>query len=207
MLFRSLDNPVTVREDEIRESEKENGFCWWVDQITRPYLRCRSLLAYHLSDLGEVEEAAAHRRALLRICRRDNPGNRVPLAGWLCVQSKDDPAALVELGVLLMQYQMDPIAPLLYCRALYLFRDGNKKMADEMLQRAISANPLVSTILCGYSKILFPKKTMRRGSNEEASEYLLYAMEAWREKDVSAWLLEQFRNTLRQFISEGEPQE
>jgi tetratricopeptide (TPR) repeat protein len=167
---------------------RESAGRFWSVMETRPYMRARLGLAECLWEAGRREEALGHLRELLRLNPSDNQGVRYILAQVLLETGADE-----ELGELLERFRGDASPQILYSHALWMFRrEGRGRMADELLERAVRANPHVPGYLLKRRKP--PREAPRSagpGSEEEAAAYAMGASESWRKTlGASEWLAE-----------------
>src|SRR6266849_8248469 len=71
------------------EGFKEYAGHFWGFLETRPYMRARAGLASTLLQLGDIDDALAHYRDMLKLNPNDNQGIRYVLAGCLLRQGDD----------------------------------------------------------------------------------------------------------------------
>lgn len=119
---------------------------FWGFLETRPYMRARHGLAMSLLQLGDVDAALEHFRAMRKLNPNDNQGIRyLFLAGLL--RRNDLPGA----KALLTAYGEEWSANWLYTRALIAFREGAgaKPATLKLLNDAQSSNKHVPTSLAG----------------------------------------------------------
>ena len=151
--------------------EAEAGHFWGMVE-TRPYMRARMALADALWSEGEVDEAAAHYRELLRLNPGDNQGARYALLELLIEQGRDTDAR-----VLLQQFDEESAA-WLYADALVAFRLQDDA-ANHRLDLALAANRHVPPFLTGEKEIPDPPAFYSRGSIDEAAIASDSLTDAW----------------------------
>jgi len=112
-------------------------------------MRARAGLAATLDTLGEVDAAIVNYQDMLMLNPNDNQGIRYVLAR--CLMRTGDSEALKKL---LKQYNEDGSALWLYTRALVAFRknEASDKKAEELVKKALKANPHVPAVLTGAQK-------------------------------------------------------
>jgi|GEM_PF-2160507 len=149
---------------------------FWDIMETRPYMRARLGLAECLWDLGKKAESIEHLRDLLRLNPNDNQGVRYILVQCLLESGADE-----ELGELLGRYPGDSSPEFLYTKALWMFRrEGPEGSADDLLARAIAANPHVPAFLLKRKKLAADSvDSSGPGTVGEAEAYAAGAMDAW----------------------------
>jgi tetratricopeptide (TPR) repeat protein len=167
--------------------ETEVGNFWGMLE-TRPYMRARMSLADALWGEGDVIEAEAHYRELLRLNPGDNQGVRYQLLALLIEEGKD-----IDARALLQQFDEES-ATWLYAKALVAFRLG--EAADDQLDRALAANRHVAPFLTGEKETSELPPYYSPGSVEEAVITADYFIDAWNETpDATFWL-----NTRRRLL-------
>lgn len=174
---RLLEAAVAAGERAIGpEPFREDVGRFWGIHSTRPYMRCRLVLAKYLWIQDEREAAIKHARELLRLNANDNQGVRYTLVGWLLAVGNNRGAA----GLLDRHDERSP--GWLYARALLEFRTwGDSDRARETLKSAFGANdifPEYLTALCGKPDEL-PDR-FSHGIDDEAMTVLCDLGEAWR---------------------------
>jgi tetratricopeptide (TPR) repeat protein len=139
---------------------------FWGHLDTRPYMRARLGLAQTLRDLGRLEEALTHYRALLRLNPNDNQGVRYLLVVALLELNRD-----AEVGALLDESSDDIQALWPYARVLWLFRtDGDTARARAALDAARRVNPHVVKYLINPDSVPFDRPPhFSIGSKDEAA--------------------------------------
>jgi tetratricopeptide (TPR) repeat protein len=142
---------------------------------TRPYMRARYALADALDADGQVDEAIAHYRELIRLNPGDNQGARRPLLVLLVDESRDQ-----EARALIDQFKDDESAEWLYADALVAFRLQAEDAIDR-LRRALAANRHVPPFLSGEKEIPELPESYRMGSVDEAVIAADWLVDAWTE--------------------------
>lgn len=145
---------------------------------SRPYMRARAGAAGCLWALGKRDEALAHYTEMLRLNPGDNQGIRYLLAE--CYLSMGDDA---RLGRHLAEHADDPMAAMVFTRALWEFRrSGPGKKADALLREAMAENPHVADYLLG-NKLLpaEPPAYLDYGGELEAVGYAWSFGQGWRQ--------------------------
>jgi tetratricopeptide (TPR) repeat protein len=138
---------------------------FWGDVRSRPYMRARFGLARCLDDLGQVDEALAHYRELLRLNPGDNQGVRYVFLNALLLAAQDD-----EAGTLLLQFGDEASALWQYGWALWAFRrEGDCPASRRRLRAAFRSNRYLPAYLTGDSEWPGPAPASYAvGSREEA---------------------------------------
>lgn len=156
--------------------EQDAGHFWGILE-TRPYMRARFGLAHCLWLLGEREQAIEHYQEMLRLNPNDNQGVRYVLVNCLLEQGHDR-----QVEELLKRYKNDAAATWRYSRALWLFRqEGASKRANSSLRKAIEQNQFVPAYLLGRKRLPYRLPPyIGFGDENEAIEYVVGAMKAWR---------------------------
>jgi tetratricopeptide (TPR) repeat protein len=163
---------------------KEYAGHFWGFLETRPYMRARAGLASTLLQLGDVDGALAHYRAMLKLNPNDNQGIRYVLAG--CLLRQDNYSALKEL----LAAHEDGSAFWLYTRALVAFRESSDEQAAALVKDAWSANEHVPAILAGTKPVVSSNDGyITMGGPDEATYYVTECGAAWhRTPGAVAWL-------------------
>src|SRR6516225_3396625 len=138
------------------------------------------------AQLGDIDNALAHYRDMLKLNPNDNQGIRYVLAG--CLLRQDNDSALKEL---LAAYE-DESASWLYTRALVAFRESgdSDKQAAALVRGAWSANQHVPAILAGTKPpVISDDGYVTMGGPDEATYYVTECGAAWhRTPGAVAWL-------------------
>jgi tetratricopeptide (TPR) repeat protein len=160
---------------------------FWADVLTRPFMRALEGLAEVCADRGLIAEAIGHYQRLLRLNPNDNQGVRDPLAGLL-LRTGDHAA----LEALLKAYDSELEVPLLYARALLLFREkGDAAASRKALRRAHRANGHVAEILLGQVSAAPLPDHYAFGSLEEARHAVSSIGKPWEDTAGALdWLAE-----------------
>jgi len=174
-----------------RKGFREMGGHFWGFLETRPYMRARLGLALCLWEAGDGEKAIVHVQDMLRLNPNDNQGMRYILLLWLI--EKD---MLADAEELLTRYKGDPMAWMLYSKALVKFKkDGASKAANTALAKAIKENSHVPDYL--LSRKNFPRRLPGHYGFGDDNEAVLYAVDAKKGWQLSTgaldWLAAQVR--------------
>src|SRR6266511_3933294 len=142
-------------------------------------MRARAGFAACLWQLGEREEAVAHRRDMLRLNPNDNQGIRYTLLGCLLAMGSDERAAEILDDA---EYSDDATATWPYSQTLLAYRrTGLGERAEALLSEARRTNPHVPAYLLG--KKALPEELPEMvgfGDESEAIAYPADNLEAWR---------------------------
>ncbi len=161
-----------------RAFREDVGHFWGLLE-TRPYMRARAGFAACLWQLGEREEAVAHRRDMLRLNPNDNQGIRYTLLGCLLAMGSDERAAEILDDA---EYSDDATATWPYSQTLLAYRrTGLGERAEALLSEARRTNPHVPAYLLG--KKALPEELPEMvgfGDESEAIAYPADNLEAWR---------------------------
>ena len=164
---------------------EEAGRFWGV-VTTRPYMRARFGLAQCLEAFGQMDEAIAHYRELLRLNPSDNQGVRYSHLAALLAQDRDEDA-----GALLQQFRDDPTAVWRYGWALWVFRrEGDSPAARESLRQALRTNRHVPKYLSGKEELPdTDPPSYALDSEQEAIICARVLMDVWQARPGAAqWL-------------------
>jgi tetratricopeptide (TPR) repeat protein len=155
----------------------ENAGHFWGMVETRPYMRARLGLAQALWLRGDREAALAHYQELLHLNPDDNQGVRYILASCYVDMGDDE-----RLGQLLNEHADDPMADILFTRALWAFRrQGPSREADALLRKALEANPHVPAYLLGERPLPAESPAyIGWGDETEAAAYAHAFADGWR---------------------------
>ncbi len=174
--IRLYQEAVAAGERALGPERFESDAPFWVDVLTRPFMRAVEALAEACAHRGRTGEAIAHFQRLLRLNPNDNQGVRDPLAGLLL--DTGDHAAL---EALFDRYDSRFEVTLLYARAFVLFRKGaNSAVRLRALRRALKANRHVRGVLLGRLPSSPEPSSYSRGSIEEARHAAPYIGGAWK---------------------------
>ncbi len=161
-----------------RAFREDVGHFWGLLE-TRPYMRARAGFAACLWQLGEREEAVAHRRDMLRLNPNDNQGIRYTLLGCLLAMGSDERAAEILDDA---EYSDDATATWPYSQTLLAYRrTGLGERAEALLSEARRTNPHVPAYLLG--KKALPEELPEMvgfGDESKAIAYPADNLEAWR---------------------------
>jgi tetratricopeptide (TPR) repeat protein len=164
---------------------KEYKGHFWGFMETRPYMRARENLAYFLWSINKQDEAITHAKDMLELNPNDNQGMRYVLLNWLFVAGTEQ-----EIEALLEQYPDDIAADWHYTHALYLFRKGDQKEANKILEKAIRYNKHLPAYLLGHREL--PKHSpdyISWGDESEAEAYAYAFNHLWTQtKGALEWL-------------------
>lgn len=164
--------------------EDDVGHFWGLLE-TRPYMRALAQLAELTLLDGEIDEALASYRELLRLNPNDNQGIRYLLAAVLLDHRYHD-----ELSVLLRRYD-EATAAWTYTAALLAFREhGDIPRSRDLLAAALGSNPHVPAYL--LDEIPLPAELpdyVGFGDETEAMAVAERASLAWRSTNgARSWL-------------------
>ncbi len=158
--------------------EEDAGHFWGLVE-TRPYMRARFGVARSLEDLGRLDEAIDHFRAMLALNPNDNQGVREELMVCLLKTKRHE-----ELDKLLKTCKNDKGKAMWnYTRALLTFRQkGDTQTARRHLRQAFEDNELVPDYLLEELPLpaVFPD-SYALGSEEEAILCADALMEVWQD--------------------------
>jgi len=149
------------------------GDFWDID--FRPFMRALMGLAMIQETLGDVGQALANYRELLRLNPGDNQGARYLLLPLLIAEGRDEEALR-----LADSYEGEIAATWLYSRALLAFRkEGDGPAARRLLQRALAENKYVPGYLLGDEELPPSPPAYSPGSQDEAIVCAEECAEAW----------------------------
>ena len=163
-------------------AEKYKGE-FWIDHVTRPYMRTRFDLAMELQQ-GNEREALAHLEGLLELEPDDSLGVRDILIGtYLLTGNRKGQKRLLD------QFDDGFFAMFNWSRVLYEFVGGDLERAREALDRARAHNPHVEPYLLGKPAPQHVPELYSIGEPSEAQQVAFFTAVAWRETPGAvAWL-------------------
>lgn len=154
----------------------DNAGHFWGMLETRPYMRARAGLARCLWKGGRREEAIGHYIDMICLNPNDNQGIRYVLVPCLIDLGRND-----EASEIVMAYNNDPDAGLLYTKALLSYRkEKDSPASQKALTEAIEINPYVPDYLLGKKKI--PKRLPSHVGFGDESKAMCYAAD-----NISGW--------------------
>lgn len=138
-----LREALTIAKDNLGKEFFAQFSGEFADHVeTRPYLRARFILGHTLQETDQVEEAAEQYRDMLENDPEDSMGARYPMAGVLLQMER-----LKEARALAEEYSSDDDMIFPWAEVLERYLSGEEKAAEDLLQDAIAANPLMATSL------------------------------------------------------------
>ncbi len=141
-----LREALAIAKDNLGEEFFTQFSGEFADHVqTRPYLRVRFLLGHTLQETDQVEEAADHYRDMLEKDSDDSMGARYPLAGVLLQMER-----LEEVRALAEEYSSDDDMIFPWAEVLERYLSGEEGAAEDLLEGAIAANPLMATSLLDF---------------------------------------------------------
>jgi tetratricopeptide (TPR) repeat protein len=167
---------------------RENKGHFWGLLETRPYMRARQELADVMRDVGLLQDAIAHFKAMLELNPNDNQGVRDPLLGLYLQTGNLDGA-----GRLLKRYERDGSATFAWGRVLERVLARDLESASRLLKSARKENRFVELYMTAQRP--FPAEmpeSYTMGSAEEALISLESLAPAWTaHPEAMMWLLDQ----------------
>jgi tetratricopeptide (TPR) repeat protein len=161
----------------------------WGRVDARPAMRAMLGLAHAQAELGQIDEAIANYRELLRINPDDNQGIRFLLLPMLVVSDHDS-----EANELIAEYA-DEEALWLYARALLAFRaEGDATGPRTIVRRAIRQAPHIAELLLGADTI---DVLVSRQEEEDAFFFADVLAPAWSATTGAMHWLESQRDAVR----------
>ncbi len=168
--------------------DEPDGYFWQL-LVTRPYMRCRTALAFELWNSGEQDTAIEHIKTLLRLNSYDNQGLRLHLLSWLLEFNASDDS----IDRYFTEFKSETSAFGRYAYLLWKFiRDGKSKSTVRAFDEAIQCNEFVPIILC--REVALPdlkSKRVIRGTPQEAIAFRRTGYGAWQKAaGALSWLEE-----------------
>ena len=158
---------------------------FWGHLETRPYMRARLGLAQALRDLGRVDEAVAHYRALLELNPGDNQGVRYVLLATLLQRGMND-----EAGALLSEHD---------CRRLLKKHVGSEIAFSKSLLAPATRTQIVVRMLLNLKRIYVHMRSFPQA--RDVTELLLAvtpsALSELRDRGLLAYHLNDVTGALR----------
>lgn len=183
-----LRSAVLIGDKVWREYLDDPEVIWWGHLGTRPFMRAMHNLSLELANLGEIDEAEALFKKLLRLNPEDNQGIR-----YLLLRLKQTQGNIDACEELLATYSEDWSIEFLAAELFIKLLKGtaNKSDTEELDQRNSYVLNLLSKSLQNNA---WPKANFASvilGSQNEAKVYLTHFRKAWQNSPtVSARFLE-----------------
>lgn len=148
-LKKALQLYTQARRTAARDlgSEAPESRVWWLDLDSRPYMRAREGAAFINWGLGNLDQAIAEYREILKRNPNDNQGVRYLIAPLFLLRG-DVKGSLKEFARFKKNYPDDIGDPHFdYCWALALFRSGQIPEAVRKLYRSVFSNSYIPPLL------------------------------------------------------------
>ncbi|MEW6201388.1 MAG: hypothetical protein AB1546_05400 [bacterium] len=194
-LAKKFFNKAIQVERKNLGGDAPDGYTWWLDIDTRPYLRAREALAFFYWDMGEYKQAIREFREILKRNRNDNQGVRFHIPSLYLLMG-DLHNAMHEFELYEQSYPDDIPDPfILYNRALTLYSLGPIREAVGALRAAFFSNMYVPSLIL----IQMPPPAdiyfkINLEEPEYAMEYCRMFRELWLETPGAISLLDRLWN-------------
>ena len=185
-----LEKGIEIATSQLDKAKfvEPDGYFWQLI-ATRPYMRCRTALAFELWDSGEKSAAIDHIKTLLQLNPYDNQGLRLHLLSWLLEFNASDES----IDRYFTEYKSETSAFGKYAYLLWKFiRDGKSQSALKAFDEAIRCNEFVPIVLCREVPLPNLKsKRVVRGTPQEAIAFRRTGYGAWQKaEEALSWLEE-----------------